>query len=150
MVAHHSSTSHYSDALDDEEPFTAVEQAPPGYAERYKDIAGEYPVEKQAGGAGLSGAGVTGVQAGAGVADDGMTEAERKEWEQFYAEQKEEERVKALVSGQGDVGLTPPLTTTVTAGSPGTSDTPPVYEGGVADLTKGVEKQKLDEGESLR
>ncbi|WVQ84975.1 hypothetical protein IAT38_007139 [Cryptococcus sp. DSM 104549] len=75
----HSSASHYSDPLDSPAPGTQGE-ALPAYADPASEsTAGAYPAEKR------DGAGLT--EGAVGTDGEPMTEAEKREWEEYYLAQ---------------------------------------------------------------
>jgi signal transduction histidine kinase len=91
-----SSQSHYSDAEEappvpgSSTPHAEVVDVPPAYAEEYAHAASDYPIEKS-------------LPAGAfNDENEPMSEAERREWEQFLTEHQEEERTRAAQPGLHD------------------------------------------------
>jgi hypothetical protein len=95
MKQHFSSQSHYSDGDEPAGPseIELADDLPPSYADGVSGAT--YPVEKG-----------VGVPAGAtGDDNEPMSEAERKEWEQFLAEHHEEEKTRGAVAGENVNGL---------------------------------------------
>ncbi|ORY32006.1 hypothetical protein BCR39DRAFT_593285 [Naematelia encephala] len=96
ILTHRSSTSNYSDAEEDLPGSSiATRDAPPSYATEYAQVTrDEYPSEKSVPVQGI--AGMEGYDE-----NEPMTEAERREWEQFYAEHVGEGSLAAAPEADG-------------------------------------------------